>query len=319
MSSIIKPQRACDFEEDKLVFPLVMLPKIDGVRGVNLDGILKQRTLKPVPNRFLTDKYSKPEFLGFDGEMVLTGQERSESLCRDTTSAVRRAYGEPDIEWHLFDYLHPHVVHLPYSLRMTALARTIQDNFGFYVEAGIKIVASFVVNNLEQLLELENLWTGMGYEGAITRDPNGLHKNGRATVKSGSYLRIKRFIDFEGEVVSFEEAKENQNEATTNPLGRSERSTHQENMVPKGMIGNITKRALADVEYNGKVMIAKGQLVVVGPGKIPHDMRKHWFEHPEEFVGQVLKSKFFPRGQKEKPRFPVALTLRDMGDIVLED
>jgi DNA ligase 1 len=315
---MLKPHLACDLDESKLKFPLIGLPKIDGVRGINLDGTIKQRSLKPIPNKFLTAKYSGDEFIGFDGELALTGKETAWDLCRTTTSAVRRASGEPDVEWHLFDYLHPDVLHLGYEDRLKALARKIADNFSFYVSRNIKFVSRDRLDSLQDFLNFENWCMEAGYEGVIVRDPEGMHKSGRATVKVGAYMRRKPFVDFEGIIVSFEEALENQNEAKTNELGRSERSTHQENMVPKGMIGNITMQALADVVYMDKVLIQKGQLVTVGPGELPHDLRKHYFDNPGEFTGQIGKAKFFAHGQKDKPRMPTFISLRDAGDMVDE-
>ena len=42
----MKPMLAEDFDESKLIFPLIAQPKIDGVRGLNMLGTLTGRSLK---------------------------------------------------------------------------------------------------------------------------------------------------------------------------------------------------------------------------------------------------------------------------------
>jgi DNA ligase-1 len=308
---MLKPHLATDADLTKLKFPLIAMSKIDGVRGINLNGTMTGRSLKPHGNKHVVNLFSGDHTLGFDGELALTGQETSPSLCRDTTSAVRSSDGMPNVTWHLFDYVAPHAAEAGYVERIEML-RTLCNALD---HPFIRCVPYFWVHDVDQLLDLENVWLDEGYEGVILRDPYAPHKSGRATVKGGSYLRIKRFIDFEGEVVSFEEALENTNEAKTNELGRTERSTAQAGLVPKGMIGNVTLRALKNVEWNGQVLIAKSQLVTCGPGKLDHAQRRAFFEQPSLFVGHIWKAKFFPHGQKDKPRFPILLCERSLEDM----
>jgi DNA ligase-1 len=323
----VKPALARDCIEDKLddIFAktyLIASVKVDGVRGFNREGTLLQRSLKEVINPFVRARFSHDPFIGFDGELALTGQETSPSLCRDM-GCIRRGYGEPDITWWLFDHVHPSMLDMPYEERLLGLDKALlqlQEGFLGPLVQGIaldymRIMPYEIVRSVADLQKFENLCLDQGYEGVILRDPRAPHKDGRAGTTKATYWRIKRFIDFEGEVVSFEEAKENQNEAKTNELGRSERSTHQENLVPKGMVGNITLRVLKDVEWNGSVLIAKGQLVVVGPGQMTHEDRIHFFNNPGEFIGQIGKAKFFPHGQLNKPRFPVWLCIRGLEDM----
>ena len=198
-----------------------------------------------------------------------------------------------------------------------------QQTVGHVAEVGdgIARVSGLPKCAVNELLQFEEDCLSMGFEGVILRDPDGLHKSGRSTVKSGAYLRIKRFIDFEGVVVNLVEAMENQNEAKTNELGNTERSTHKENMVPKGMVGTIQLRSLQDVvDANGNVLIAKDQVVDVGPGNMVHSERIRAWESfvagaPDSLVGKVAKSKFFPKGQKDLPRFPTFVSLRAEEDM----
>lgn len=307
----IKPQLACDFDEEKLKFPLIALPKIDGCRGMHITGSFTGRSLKPYKNKHTTLRFSQRGFAGFDGEVAIKGQETSPSLCRDTTSALNRIEGFPALDWHIFDYITPETIALPYVERYTEAAVRVK----LLGHIDVRMVPSRLVYTLEELLNLENLYLDQGYEGVIIRDPGGLHKSGRATINGGSYLRIKRRIDFEGIICGFEEAMENKNEAKTNELGRTERSTHQENMVPKGMIGNIQMKLLADVVYRNQKIFDKGMIVTVGPGEMPHEDRIKHFQQPEGFLGQIGKGKLMPHGTKDKPRQATFVSIRAAEDM----
>lgn len=317
----IRPQLACDLEEEKLKFPLAIMPKIDGVRALNLAGRVTGRSKKEFKNKFVGERYSGEHTLGFDGELAV-GDWTAPRLCSDTTGFVNRKTAKPgkptereDFVWHIFDLLDPATIHLPYIERLEAAARRV----GALADPKFAIVPHKIVHSVEELLASEQEWLDMGFEGLIARDPQGMHKSGRATVRAGTYLRLKRFVDFEGIVENLIEAMENTNEAKTNELGRTERSTHQENMVPKGMIGMIQMRALQDVVHNGEALIVEGQLVDVGPGNMDHDQRK---EEWRKFVAgepcilkQIGKAKFFPKGQKDKPRFPTFIGIRAEEDM----
>jgi DNA ligase-1 len=327
----IRPHLACDLDESKLKFPVIVQVKIDGVRGINLKGDITGRSLKAFKNKFVAECFSSECFRGVDGELVL-GDWNRPGLCRETTGFVNRKTardGKPtksdDFFWYAFDFLHPTVIDKPYIDRLTALKTAHLNWYDGEEDTRVRLVPWKLVHTLEELYAFEDECLDAGFEGVIVRDPNGLHKSGRATTKLGAYLRIKRFIDFEGKVVGMTEAMENQNEAKTNELGRTERSTHQENMIPKGMVGNILLEALADVEYRGKVVIQKGQEIVVGAGCMPHEQRiAAWqafaaddTESEDYIMGEIGKAKFMPHGQKDKLRMPTWLCLRaeeDMSD-----
>lgn len=313
-----KPHLAVDYDEAKLRFPLIAQAKIDGCRGLNVGGNFVGRSLKRFDNPFLATRFDGVDFSGLDGELAF-GDWNSPTLCRDTTGFVNRQTPKPgkpvagDVHWHCFDLLDSMqgIISLPYIERLRVLEQRVSNINLPYV----KMVPWYPVESLEELESYEEMWLDMGFEGVILRDPQGLHKNGRATVKVGAYMRVKRFIDVEGVVEEIIEAMENQNEAKTNELGRSERSSHQENLVPKGMIGTVKMRLLADVEYRGKKLFEKDMLVDVGAGTMPHSERVHYFLNPNELIGKVGKLKLFPHGTKDRPRFPTWAGLRAAADM----
>jgi DNA ligase-1 len=296
---------ADDFVESQLRFPLIAQPKIDGVRGLNLDGPLTGRSLKKHKNIYTTNFYSKPQFVGFDGELAAAA-ESDPALCRKTSSALSTITGEPFTLWHVFDFVSAHTRNWAYEDRYKVLEDQVAMLQGQQIEGcgHLRLIPSYMVPSLEGLNELDSEFLNAGYEGTIIRDPKGRYKEGRSTVKEGGLLRIKRFVEEEAVVISITEGEENGNVAQTNELGNTFRSTHQANMVPNGMVGSFECKNLKD-----------GKMITVSPGKMPHDERKYYFEHPEAIVAKVIKYKHFPKGVKDKPRFPTFQCIRAPEDM----
>lgn len=311
----------CDYFEDKIKFPCIVQVKIDGVASYNRHGKLLGRSLKPHENKFVTATYSIPELHGFCGEMTLYDQATGESLCRDTSSAMRRIEGEPKITWWLFDYCTANTKDLPYEQRYELLDEAVLqlncERINNNNEIDLRIIPCKIVNNLEELLEFEEDVLDQGFEGVIIRDPNAPFKYGRCGKTFMGAWRIKRFIDAEIRVTEIEEGSTNLNEAKTNERGRTERSSHQENLVPNGMLGNMKGILLKDIvdPQTKKVLTKAGEVVTVSPGEMPHEQRKYYLENSEEIIGKIAKFKLFPKGVKNLPRFPGFISIRNENDL----
>jgi DNA ligase-1 len=310
----MKPLLAANYVENKLVFPLGAQPKIDGVRGLTTEGHLTGRSLKKHKNKFTTAFYSTPEYAHLDGELAAQDECRAD-LCRLTSSVLSTIKGEPFTFWHVFDCLRKEVIGAPYVERHKYLTQYVayEHTQGRCMHA--KVVPMQVCETLEELLKLDAAWLEMGYEGTIIRGLQALHKEGRATVNQGQLLRIKRFIEAEALVLAIEEGNANENEAQINELGHTFRTSHQDNKVPNGVVGNIQCTVLEDVDYQGEMVLLKGQIITVSPGNMDHKMRKHYFENQGELVNYVIKFKFFPKGIKDKPRFPTYVCHRSAEDM----
>ena len=313
----MKPMLASDAVEEKIAFPCIAQPKIDGVRALHTEGYLTGRSLKTHANKHVTEYFSDPAFAGFDGEMAAAFECNSD-LCRTTTSALSTIEGTPWVLWHVFDYLTPATSSLPYLQRHNAMVHRVHEltqTHPHFAEH-LKIVPRTLCNNLQELLQCDDMWLDMGYEGTIVRKPEGLHKQGRSTVREGGLLRIKRFIDAEARVLRIIEGQANLNKAQVNELGKQFRSSHQENKVPNGMVGAMECELLDNVvNHAGEVLFQKGQIVTVSAGSMDHMDRLRYFKQQELLLGNVIKFKTFPHGCKDKPRFPVFQTLRSLNDM----
>jgi len=136
----------------------------------------------------------------------------------------------------------------------------------------------------------------------MLRSIHGLYKHGRATEKSQDLLKVKRFVDDEATVIGYEEEMYNGNEATTNELGRTERSQHKENLVGKGSLGALVCLTNDNISFK------------IGTG-FDADTRKSLWYDKENLVGKIVKFKYFPVGQVIAPRLPVFLGWRDSTDL----
>lgn len=297
-------------------FPLWGFVKVDGVRGVNTNLRFSGRSMENLKNTALVEKYSGAKYNFFDGEMTIHGYLRDsdlpddlaapdkagderKTLCSLTTGITNRAKlrkGETtlptNVVWNLFDYLDPGMADAPYRLRYAKLVRLVDENFGAdRLRAGVRVLPYTVVENAEEAQAFIEKCLDEGYEGAIFRDPESARKNGRATARDNDFWRFKPASTKDCLITGFEEALENRNEATTNALGRTERSSHQENLVGKGMIGTV----LAIDKVSGKP-------IRLGPGMMTHKERVDWFNDPTQIIGWAAEYVSLDVGVKDKPR-----------------
>lgn len=317
--TIIKPQLADDANLDKLVYPVYIQPKIDGVRALHLTGQLTGRSLDPFKGFGVTEMFSDPEYAGLDGEMILGSNPASaERLCSLTTGAMGRFKGvteAPDLHWCLFDLVTPETVSLPYRERYIQLTSKVHKlkNQGHH---RLRLVPYFVAGDRGSLdREIAYLFD-QGYEGAIIRNPEATYKAGRPT-KDMQLMRVKGWSDFEILVTGITEGARNENAAKLNTLGKTERSSAQAGQVPNGQVGSIQGTMLADFHdpITGKLLFAKGLPVTAGRGEMSVAEATDYFQHPEKIVGHIAKIKTLAHGVKDLPRFPTFQSLRLKEDL----
>lgn len=310
-----KPYLACDADLEKLVFPVLVLPKIDGVRALNHDGNFTGRSLKKFANLQVTKLFSGPRFDGMDGELAV-GVETDPDLCRRTSSATSTINGEYNWTWHIFDLCDDSVAHLGFKERYSLLKEYIESQQVQGKLMDLKVVPCEECNSLEEVIDAEQRYLEMGYEGLIIRRPDVKCKRGRGTVNEAGYLRLKRFTDGEGEIIRINEGYSNQNEPQINELGQTYRSTHQENMVPNGMIGSyVVKLLTVPTGLPDHIKLEVGDEMTVGAGKLTHEERLFYFQNPDKFLGRISKFKFFLHGMKDKLRIPTHQSFRDPVDM----
>lgn len=286
----MRPMLAATIKDiSTLQFPLYASPKLDGIRGVVVDGVLKSRSLKPIPNEFVTEMFSKKKYNGYDGELIL-GSPTAKDVYRVTNAACARHIGRPAVKFYVFDnYLSEY---------------GFGDRFND-IEFGGPVVQHehTLIQNAVELLAFENDCLDFGYEGVILRGPQGAYKFGRSTLREQGMMKLKRFMDSEAIILDIEEEMENTNAKKTNELGRTARSHAQAGMVPKGRAGTLCVRDLSsEVEFR------------VGTGLSDSDKYYFWVNR-KKLIGKIIKYKSFKIGVKDKPRHPVYIGPREKFDL----
>lgn len=308
---IKEPMCACDFNEKYAKFPLVVLPKVDGVRGYcNDGGQFLARSGMPYANRYVANYFSRPELIGLDCETVAELITHPD-LCRLTTSALNSIEGEPFVQLWVFDWYDEQVAHCGYLTRLewahdkvTELGDAFPD-----LRNHLRAMPYKVVQNKAELDAAIKEYEDAGYEGTIVRDPNGMYKQGRATAKEMTYGRVKAWMHDEIVITGVIEGQTNMNPQEQDAFGKAKRSTHKENMIGNGMVGTIVGTLVKDVVIGKKVFPA-GKVVNMSPGKMTDAEAGHYFTHQDQIIGRIAKGKHFPKGVKDTLRFFTFQTFR---------
>lgn len=295
---ITKPMLSGKFKDEELedlgsvlTFPLLATPKYDGIRALMVKGKLLSRTFKNIPNKHIYKTVTEALPDGLDGELV-------SGTFNDTTGNVMRHDGEPDFEFHIFDYVKTDLKR-PYADRLNDLQ-------ALKLPKWCVLVLPVVLNNMKDLEAYEKKCLGQGFEGIMLRRPDSPYKCGRGTAKALDLVKVKRFKDAEASIEDFEEEMQNNNEAEKDAFGRTKRSTSQENKVGKDTLGALAVRGL-----NGEF---KGVDFKVGTG-FDQALRKKIWEGRKGLKGAIIVYKYQKEGGEDRPRFPVFKGFRDERDM----
>ncbi len=299
MSKSFKPMLAPpDLPDFKtLRYPVIASPKLDGIRCVLPLGKALSRSLKPIPNPGLRALLEARRMCdGLDGELMLPG-----STFQETTSAVMGRSVEPEvtasITFNVFDHVHDDA---KFQIRYARAAAQVAMVKPYW--PNIELVPHTIIRDENELVLYEAEILAKGYEGVMLRDPNGPYKFGRGTMKEGWLLKVKRFEDAEATIVGFEQMMVNENEAQTNELGRTKRSSAKAGLVPFPALGAFILERPDGVRFN------------CGSGMNDGQKAEFWVRR-EKLRGALVRYKHQPHGAKDAPRSPVFLGIRDVRDM----
>lgn len=292
-------------ELEKLRYPKLLSPKLDGIRCVKVDGKALSRKFKQIPNKHVREWVEKYLPDGIDGELTVPGTSFNE-----IQSAIMSHEGKPNFVFHAFDYVND--LEKPFITRFNE-ARTLviafQEKYPDQAEK-LVIVPHYHVNDEDEVMTFEKQCFENGFEGVMLRCPLGPYKEGRSTVKEEFLLKIKRWEDSEGVVTGFEEQEHNENKAEVNELGLTKRSSKKAGKVPANTLG---KFIVTTVE--GKLPAGKELKVGTGEG-MTKALRKEIWLSKETYLGKTITFKYQPFGMKEDglPRFPIWKGFRHSDD-----
>lgn len=285
----MKPMLAASTDGTNLVYPMLVSPKLDGVRCLIQNGVAVSRSLKPIPNSHVQRLFGRAELNGLDGELIV-GPATAPDCYTRTTSGVMSVEGIPDVFYFVFDkFSDQNFVNRLHAARNLAGDRVIA-------------LPHTSVSTQAALEQYEAAMLAEGYEGVMLRDPHGRYKQGRSTLREGGLIKLKRFKDSEAIIVGYTQLMRNTNETKINALGHQERSHKKEGMIGAGVLGSLTVRDVhTGVEFD------------IGTG-FNDAQREEFWRYRTKLTWLMIKYKSQPVGVKDKPRFPVFLGFRDLID-----
>ena len=283
---------------DDLTYPVLASPKIDGIRCLIRDGRAVSRTLKKIPNQEVRAALEGLPH-GIEGELIVEGGYNAcQSFFMSKTPPHR------DWWFFAFDWERAEFGMQGFQGRLTELAQWSEE----YGHNNLRVVEHTLITNGDDLREYVAQQLGDGFEGAMVRDPKGLYKYGRSTVREGGLLKIKNFEDEEAVIFKVEEQFHNDNEATKDAFGRTKRSSHKENKRAAGTMGALVCRTMRGaVQFN------------IGTGFTQQERDDIW-KNRKAVIGHIVKFRYQPdpggRADKQVPRGPaVFIGFRDKEDI----
>lgn len=277
----------------KLQYPLLCSPKYDGIRCIIKSKKAMSRTFKILPSYQVQEEFTNYEH--FDGELI-EGDCTDFDVYNRTQSHVMSENKPGNLTFYVFDYTHPDYLNKPFYERLEILESILTPS------NQVKIVSHEYIENYDELIKYEQDCLQQGFEGIMMRDPLGYYKMGRGTFREGLIYKLKRFKDSEAKILDVLPMMENHNTLETDELGYAKRSSSKANLVESNIAGKF------QVLYNDDVLD-------VAPGSFNHADRKEILKNKEQYIGKILKFRYFLHGIKDKPRFPRALGFRDLMDI----
>ena len=292
----VKPLLSCEVSLDKINFPVYVSTKFDGIRALVIEGVVYSRSLKPIRNKHVQKLFGKPEYEGFDGELVV-GNIYAKDVFQKTTSGVMSEDGEPDVTFHVFDLWS--IPTFDYEYRQRDLQEILLDEDKEY--PSIVYAMIHLCKNIDDLTFFLEHERNVGGEGLICRSPSGIYKYGRSTPKEQLSVKLKFFNQEDFEVIGFEERMHNTNEAKTNELGYTERSSCKENLIPMNTLGSLVLK-YGDTEFRCGTGFSDAQ-------------RKEIWENKESYLGKLASIRYMSVGQVILPRVSSFQGFRDEDDL----
>lgn len=257
----------------------------DREKGIHLYA----RSGKLVQNEATQNHFGRAELLGLDGEIIV-GPPNVETVWNATSSGIKTIRFDPKATFYVFDdFTKPQ---LPYEERFKLLAKRVAK----LNAAGVRVslVPHFPVKNIAQIVAHNKKFLRGGFEGIMWRSLDGPYKEGRSTLDEGWLLKAKPRENFEAECIGFVEGKTNNNTATTNELGRSQRSSQKAGFTGRGTLGALICKELPD-----------GAVFQVGTGVgIDERTKAALWKVRGTLIGRTIYGTKLAVGEKDKPLSP---------------
>lgn len=279
-------------QKKPLRFPFHASSKIDGVRALVTKSMPQTKQGYAIPNAYVREMLSEPDFIGFDGEMT-AGDLYDQELCGKTVSAVMSFDGQPDFCYWLFDdFTNAHVQTRDRHKRLFERFLRLSPKYPF-----LRYLPQHEVHNEEQLEQAIVDLTVT--EGIMLARLDAPYKHGKSTVNSQELLKYKPFEDEEAVILDVIPGSTNRNAQGRNPLGGAKRSSAASGLVETDLAGSLLCENRRWGQFNPSLITLK------------HDEKRFMLANKHLFIGKVCTFKYLPVGSIDKPRSPTYKCLKD--------
>ena len=309
-SVMLAPNETVGLECEHIKWPMLASYKIDGQRGIIIDGQMYSRSLKPLKNlinwryRALIEA-AKSAGLILDGELYSKNYEFSDlmSILRKETTKVPK-----DVKFHVFDAIPIRNWRkgegLPGFQARVKLYREFAHSVG--LDDDLVAVKQWKLDDPELAQHRLTKAFKKGYEGLMLRSLHSEYKRGRATLKEGSIFKFKDIVTSDAVIIGFEQGTKMSDSYRESKRGRNEdgskkRSTKKETRVPVNRIGSVVVRTRDGIECG--VGFAKGVRKKLEAEGLTWSNRGEW-------VGRWVEVRHMEHGAKDKLRFGGIVRMR---------
>lgn len=315
---LLAPNKEIDL--NTISYPVLGSYKLDGCRLLIKQGQLLTRSLKQLPNKQLREKfeivrkYTEENNIFFDGEIYAPGIpfqfivscfmtedynnklsiKKWDELCEEHNFFMSRQEVFEKLMFYCFDCVQDDNFEQRFQLR-----QVYSESGEKYFPNLIKTVEHVFLSSPEAVIKYFEEALSKGLEGLILRNPNGIYKFDRATIKQNIIFKLKPWETVDSKIIGFIQAtKVNEDvEKTINEKGRSVTSKKEADRHL------IDKAQAFVVDFEGKELSV--------PIALPDEKKIYIWKNQEEFVGKYLEYKFMTVGIKTLPRIPKMIRLRE--------
>lgn len=287
---MLAANEACDFSVlEHIQYPIYIQPKFDGVRCIVHSNVAYSRSMKPLPNALLQAELGVLPW-ELDGEITIPGAAfpavQSFAMTRVATAEYR---------YVIFDQFNEQG---SYEDRLKWLLCAE----GLALFNRIEIVSSIMAPTREAVIAAYQYHLANGFEGVILRAPSGLYKQGRATLREATLLKLKPREDAEAVALEMLPLERNDNAPQLNELGLTKRSSSKAGKRPVDLLGSIKARVI-----NGRF---EGKEFYCGGGWTESEKKRLWIEG-QALLGRTFTFTYSFDPGYELPRQPVFKAWRE--------
>jgi ATP-dependent DNA ligase len=190
------PMLAHEFSEKFDIYPCIVQPKLDGIRCIiyKNDSLVFQSRNNTIFQQFPFAKELEHFFIE-NPSLVLDGELYHHSLGFQKITSIVRKKDHPDldkIQYHVYDV----ICDEPYFKRYEIIRKIKGTN--------VCCVETKTAVSREEIETYHTHYTGIGYEGIMIRNPEGIYHE---KARSKDLLKYKHFKDAEFLVVGHTEGK----------------------------------------------------------------------------------------------------------------